>query len=57
MLKNFKMIILVTFDIKLEKRMDGWKDRRTDKHKSGRTFYHNSATLTNEHVETCNKEL
>ena len=32
-------------------------DGRTDEHKSGRTFYHNSASLTNEHVETCNKEL
>ena len=37
--------------------MDGWMDRHMDKHKSGRTFYHNSASLTNEHVETCNKEL
>ena len=28
-----------------------------DEHKSGQTFYHNSACLTNEHVEICNKEL
>ena len=34
--------------------MDGQTHGRT---KERQTFYHNSASLTNEHVETCNKEL
>ena len=31
-------------------------DRRMDEQEWS-DFYHNSASLTNEHVETCNKEL